>query len=1044
MNYEYYTFPGNGETLVQVYNAIAMICGNADFEGLMRLGALLGFVISLVVWLYKLDLRASFLYIFVVAGLWLGLMVPKSTVFIIESSGHNASSTAYKVDNVPFGLAVAGHTVSKVGSWMTKKMEQVMSLPDDMQYSETGVLFGNKFLRQMNSSTLSNSALKEDWTRFMSNCAFYDMNVYKFYEIGDLLDSPNLITTLGNTNQVLFTAVTNGSNEKETMRCSVAYNNLYTRTQADVNNQVIPQNAKEMLGYLGWQESNVGPTINDVYMSMGDSVVQYMTKSVSTQALDSITQGAMINMIRNAEIKNAIAMDNRQQLSVALASAQAEQQYVNAQLTGFSQASSFLPILRATLEAILIGLFPLMMFISFLAGGMALQSLGNYVMNLFWLQLWGPVAAILNLILTSYSANNIYSNLHGYAQTTLSSSNPILKAAVDGQAVAGYCLWLVPIISYGIVMLGKNAASGLLGAMAPAQSASNAAGSATGAGNFNAANASYNNAHANNQDTSMVYRDGSMVNVANSTGSYSWNTGQEGSMRASATRHDLPISSQASIRTSDTYSQKAAQSMQAAQSQEAMASASTTLGNAYSLAYAVTQGTSSSAGKEMSSQLSASEQRSINEMAKASESLSEKWGTTHSSIAASALTLGLALNKGSSKTGSSGTSVGSSNSQSQESTRKSLSSFIGEQIQKTAGLSGSIGSQGSVRNQDVMARDVMDQLTALQEKGVSYTDNMAKSISESNSFRQAVQSGNNLAQSAQASYSAAQSATLSARQSYSEAQNYEQMAQKAAESNASITLDTSHATGQSYLGSGGNLGQMYQQPGQFTEAIQASGQSALSGKQALEQATTGSDYNPDRNLKSSDMPTNTVGQTHQSNVSNLNQGVAGSFSKIEQTAQAGGVSGSQSKIAAQKSGLESEMSTQKSEFAQHHEQVSGAVGQDHKNIKQSYQDAVDATSPFQSLNSAKILPNARSEGNNGNAVDMAKDIGGEVVKRSEMQIPGSSTSSEGFTQKQQDIQQENKEASKVSNLFGNKGSGSVTLMNFVPPKKEEDKSDPKP
>ena len=1019
--YEYYTFPGSAEVLVQVFNSVAMICGGNDYAGIMQVAALLGLMVVLVVGVFKLDLKESFAYIFVVSAIWMVMMVPKVRVTIVETSGHNMSAVAYNVDNVPFGLAVSGHFISKFGVWMTKEAEKVNSLPNDLQYSETGVLFGNRLIRQLHGTNLSDQLLQDDWTLFIDQCTFYDINFYHKYSLSDLLDSPNIMETLGNTNQSLYTAVTDpATKSKKSMTCKNAYTSLYLTTNSNVINQVLPDSAQRGLGMLGWTQNNVGPSYATVYSSMGDSALQYMFKNASADSMDAIRQAAMINMVKNAEIRNASATNNQQRLSVALATAQAERQWIMSQQTGGAQASGFLPVMRATLEGILIGLFPFVMFISLLGGVMAFKSIMFYVMTLFWLQLWAPLASIMNLMVSSHSQNNVYSNLFGQDSATLRNSFGILQAAVEGEAMAGYAYWLIPMLSFAIVYGGKGLGNAMIGMVGSGQNVGNAAGSEVAKGNVSMGNVSYNNTSANKNSADVVYTDPAMVGARSATGSYSWNAGQEGTTRASATRNDLPVSSQATIKASDAYSQQAEASIQSAQTQSAQASASTTLGSAYTAGYVAKVGINSSAGQEMMSGLSAGEQRSMSEVVQSAQKLSDNFKVNNSSITSSAIAIGLSAQ-----------AKGGNAAQTQNAVSKYLSSASGD---------GKFGWSGEGRNQDELTRAVMTEVNSLQQKGVTFNSSMGETMSNSQSFREGVSSGDDFATSAQSSFASAQAATRSSQDSYAQAQTFQEKASKAAESGATITLDTSHATGSAYLGGGGNLGEMYKQPGTHTEAIQASGQSALEGKKALQEATSGSDFNPPHAIQSSDMPVNTVGESHNANVAQLNKGVSASMNKIESQAQAAGVntSGIKSSISSQKSDLSSGFEQARQTAQNNVGSATANVQTDGTNLKNQYSDAIDATSATQGLNSHAFVPGAKSDGSKGAGVDMVKDIGRPAAEQMEFNRPGEG--SKPFTEAQQNIQQENADNDLLNPLFGNKsksetaGSGAQTIKGFVPPK----------
>ena len=177
MAVEYFTFPGNGEVVQAVFNGVAMISGSTMMGGAMQAAALFGFLVALSVAVFKLDLRESFTYLFVVAFFWMGMIVPKTTVLITESGGYGYTGRQYTVSNVPVGLAYMGYFVSSFGQSITRKAEQVNHLPDDLNYSRTGMLFGTRLLENIREARIPDAQLTQDWALFMNQCSFFDMNL---------------------------------------------------------------------------------------------------------------------------------------------------------------------------------------------------------------------------------------------------------------------------------------------------------------------------------------------------------------------------------------------------------------------------------------------------------------------------------------------------------------------------------------------------------------------------------------------------------------------------------------------------------------------------------------------------------------------------------------------------------------------------------------------------------------------------------------------------------------------------------------------------
>ena len=59
MAVEYFTFPGNGEAVRAVFNGVATISGSTMMGGAMQAAALFGFLVTLAVAAFKLDLRKA-------------------------------------------------------------------------------------------------------------------------------------------------------------------------------------------------------------------------------------------------------------------------------------------------------------------------------------------------------------------------------------------------------------------------------------------------------------------------------------------------------------------------------------------------------------------------------------------------------------------------------------------------------------------------------------------------------------------------------------------------------------------------------------------------------------------------------------------------------------------------------------------------------------------------------------------------------------------------------------------------------------------------
>jgi len=775
MAVEYFTFPGNGEVVQAVFNGVAMISSSTMMGGAMQAAALFGFLVALSVAVFKLDLRESFTYLFVVAFIWMGMMVPKTTVLITESGGYGYTGRQYAVGNVPIGLAYMGHFVSSFGQSITRKAEQVNHLPDDLNYSRTGMLFGARLLENIREAQIPDEQLTQDWSLFMNQCSFFDMNLYHFYTVQDLAQSTDILATLGNTNQALFTNVsqttaeTNGrlkyNGKSTTMTCNEAAKLLKERTEFYSKNYLPSYIAERVFAGLG--TNSVGINRVNALVTLGNNSFQYLLDNARTDTLKNIEQSAMVEVIRQAGIINGQRNRNSAAVQQAFAQVQARNQYIAAQKTGSSMASWNLPLIRSAAEAIMIGLFPFVMILALLGGIMAFRMLGFYVMGMMWIQLWAPVASIINLIMTMNTKRLLsLEALNG--AITPGSSDTLLMAAADAQAAAGSAMWLIPVIAGALTMGGRSLMNGMMGMTSSAKSTGEAAGSQVGSGNYSAGNMNYNNSNANKHSLNPVYTDPQMMTAQSAAGT-SWRNMATGESRVQMRNSSLGVSSQSQISQSESYSKAADRAETSAQQWQASMRESVSQGNSNRLAFATNYGMDRSASEGYGMGLDASESRKLSYAIDQGKKIAQKFGVTNTSAVISAIAAGLSI---------------SGNTSSNTTARN---------IKNALGAKGDLGWNGKSQNTDQMVAEIGKSIEAGKRQGISFDSNFTDKVSQSEAYKVALNSGNSLAQAAEANFSKAREASHMAAESYQKAQSYREMAAQTYGNGITITQDNTNA-----------------------------------------------------------------------------------------------------------------------------------------------------------------------------------------------------------------------------------------------------------
>lgn len=868
MAVEYFTFPGNGEAVRAVFNGVATISGSTMMGGAMQAAALFGFLVTLAVAVFKLDLKDNFSYLFVVLFCWMGMMVPKTTVLITESGGYGYTGRQYTVGNVPVGLAYMGYFVSSFGQSITRKAEQVNHLPDDLNYSRTGMLFGTRLMENIREARIPDAQLTQDWALFMHQCSFFDMNLYHFYNVQDLAQSADILATLTHTNQALFTNVSQIASRRgnmlqyngksKTMTCNEAAKELKDRTRFYSKNYLPGYIADRVFAGLGTNSAGINRV--NALVTLGNSSFQYLLDNSRFDTLKNIEQAAMVEVIRQAGIINGQRNRNPAAVQQAFAQVQARNQYIAAQKTSSSMASWNLPLIRSAAEAILIGLFPFVMILAMLGGIMAFRLLSFYMMSMLWIQLWAPVASIINMIMTM-NAKRLFSVEAANGVITPGTGDTLLMAAADAQAAAGAAMWLIPVIAGALAMGGRSLMNGMMGMTSSAKSTGEAAGSQVGSGNYSAGNMNYNNSNANKHSLNPVYTDPQMMTAQSAAGT-SWRNMATGDSRAQMRNSSFGVSSQSQISQSESYSKAADRAETSAQQWQASFRESVTAesqGNANRLAFATNYGMDRSASEGYGMGLDAAESRKLSYVIDQGKKIAQKFGVTNTSAVISAIAAGLGIS------GNTGSSTKAQN------------------IKNALGAKGDLGWSGKSQNTDQMVAEIGESIEAGKRQGISFDSNFTDKVSQSEAYKVALNSGNSLAQTAEANFSKAREASHMASESYQKAQSYREMAAQTYGNGITIAQDNTNALVQdnpeltmSELNAG--------QGGTYNAAIRA----GVNSQDRLKAAAENSGWKPN-DLSPEDRPQNNTQAAYKHFSDKVSSGAGAAFGDVQTQAHQAGI-----------------------------------------------------------------------------------------------------------------------------------------------------------
>jgi hypothetical protein len=475
--WEVFTY-GNGEFLAMVFNAVVALMGDGDFVTLMRLAGIVGLIwVSLKAGLFRTQVEWTWLIWFVL--IYGVLFVPKVDVVVVDRLDNNQTRV---VANVPYGLGVFAGAASKIGDWFTRGTETVMTLPDDMKYHRNGMVFGSSLVQAASQFEITDGRLKGNMSEFMRQCVFYDVlfRRYTWTELLEADDTWQFIKENTAENARAF-AYVHANGTQQIYACKTgAETVLETDWTAEITRAA----------------SLYGVRFNK-HLSMADASAKLMADlptsydylaGISRSGGDIIRANMMANSFRRA-FGNAASATDANAAAQDFALAQAEQQQRSTYAVMGQLAAKFLPLLKNIYEGILFGMFPFLFLIFMLPIGVKIFL--SYLKNVIWLQLWAPLYAILNLLMTLYASKAsaaAAAQLGGQA-LSLATHSGLAAVNADIAILAGYMGMSIPLIAYGLVSGGQMALTQFASQVgAVAQSAAQQAGAAASTGNINLAN----------------------------------------------------------------------------------------------------------------------------------------------------------------------------------------------------------------------------------------------------------------------------------------------------------------------------------------------------------------------------------------------------------------------------------------------------------------------------------------------------------------------------------------------------------------------------
>jgi traG len=480
------------DVIAQSFNAVAAFVNNDTWFSLIKIAEIIGVLMAGIVYVKGQDLRTFFYWLIGFVLINALLLTPKERIVIHDLANPTVIKT---INNVPLGVAFPLYLSTKIGYSIAQTYDLFFSSPADVQYTKTGLLFGQRLLEESFYMKPSNDTLSTNLNNYIKSCVIERNMIKGANSFDELMNNKELVSTLYAGSAADYVSFTqNGVTTLQS--CATAGRAIAT----EMNNYSASQSPiKKLMSAMGLKSIN--PASLNEYNNKVSNVQHYFMGSSKT-ASEIYTQNMLVNAYRRSLDHFPASLDGSAEL-IAQASEQSLTKMRLAHLSSYQVAGKTLPALHTVLLTMMIGIFPIMVLAMFIRE-VAWSVIKNYISVLFSLMMWPVLFAVFNSIITTLTAQA----MNGEAFTLQNMD----KVKENATTIAGMASWLmlsIPFLSFKLVTnLGQNIASAgsyLGNALASSTSADAAS---TAAGNYNWGNMQMNNINGNKVDLNHVYRDG--------------------------------------------------------------------------------------------------------------------------------------------------------------------------------------------------------------------------------------------------------------------------------------------------------------------------------------------------------------------------------------------------------------------------------------------------------------------------------------------------------------------------------------------------------
>lgn len=539
---EYFAY-WNGEQVVAILNAIAGIMGSGSFLGLVKVAGVFGLLAAVIGAMFRQKFADAWNFFLVFTLIYMGLMVPKVTVNVIDVRG----GTATPVANVPLGIGVFASEMSHIGKWLTESYETAFSpVEESARFARFGMLGPQRLMNAALTASLDVPVVRSNMATFMRDCVIPEL-IDRPRTVAEFTASSNVWNSIGatgwlNPGRITMiqqpavgsppTSIVRGTAElvATPVNCPDAHSLLAGQLDIAANvaiNAIAPKVLPANSGYSQTATEGALSAAGTYIKARIEGSNALLTGAAAT-AEQLIKQRAAVDALGHGiDSANPMAASIGQAVGIGNLSSAINYRSM-AQI-----AQDALPKLRNAIEMLTVAAFPMIGILLLVAGLQALPLFKGYLVMLLWTQLWAPLYAVVNFMMISSDTSPYTALIQAYGAQSIPAMSLMTQLGASSQDTAGMLTLLVPAIAFALAKGGEVAMSSMASSMlAPATSAAQSSGTQLAQGNTSLGNVSWGNFQEGNTSrgnfTAGQVRDGS--NIDTSSGTVRGETGARGNL----------------------------------------------------------------------------------------------------------------------------------------------------------------------------------------------------------------------------------------------------------------------------------------------------------------------------------------------------------------------------------------------------------------------------------------------------------------------------------------------------------------------------------